>query len=95
MANWLEELEEFGTGLLGATQEGLAAKIKEELGVAAPYNPSDRPETQYDTTVEQPIDGPEATKGVSGAMDDLWAQYKWWVIGGLGITAYLAFKGAR
>ena len=95
MANWLEELEEFGTGILGAAKDGLAYKIKSELGAVAPNNPSDRPETQYNTTVQQPVDGPESTRGVSAAMDDVWAKYKWWVIGGLGVTAYLAFKGAR
>ncbi|MFL1484900.1 hypothetical protein [Marinobacter sp. LN3S78] len=95
MANWLEELEQFGTGILGATQEGLAARIKQELGAAAPANAADRPETQYDTTVQEPLDGPEQSQGVNRALDDLWGRYKWWVVGGLGITAYLAFKGAR
>lgn len=95
MANWLEELEEFGTGILGAVRDGLSHKIKEELGAAAPYSPTDRPETQYDTHLQQPLDGPESTRGVGAAFDDVWANYKWWVIGGLGVTAYLAFKGAR
>lgn len=94
MADWLEQLEDFGAGVLGATRDGVAAKIRDELGAAAPHNPSDRPETQYDTTVRQPIDGPESANR-RDVFDDVWGRYKWWIVGGLGITAYLAFKGAR
>lgn len=96
MAGWLESLENFGSGILGATQEGIAERIKSELNPDAPRNPVDRPETQYDTQITEPVDGPESHRPVGGAgaaMRDTWNQYKWWIAGGLGVVAYMAIKG--
>jgi hypothetical protein len=97
MANWLESLERFGSGVIDAATEGVADRIKSELNPDAPNDPAGRPETQYDTTIQQPLDGVEAGKdqGVENAFGRVWSQYKWWIAGGLGITAYLAWKGGR
>lgn len=91
MAGWLEQLEGVGGSLLDAASEGLASRIKSELNPEAPTDPVNRPETQYDTQIEEPIDGPEAYRA-QGGVQDVWGQYKWWIVGGLSLTAYLALK---
>lgn len=99
MANWLEELEKFGGSVLDAASEGVSSRIKRELDPDAPTDPAGRPETQYDTRIEEPVDGPESMKTGAGnvlrAFDDTWGQYKWWIAGGLAVTAYLAIRRAR
>jgi len=98
MAGWLESLEDFGSSILDAAAEGAAGRIKRELNPDAPHNPSDRPETQYDTQIQEPYDGPESNRPVGGAavaIRDTWNQYKWWIAGGLGVVAYMAIKGGR
>lgn len=98
MAGWLESLEQFGTSVIDAGSEAVAGRIKRELNPDAPYDPENRPETQYDTQIEESVDGPEsmrATGGAAEAFNDVWGQYKWWIAGGLAVTAYLAIKGAR
>lgn len=95
MAGWLESLESFGGSVLDAASEGVATRIKSELNPDAPNDPVNRPETQYDTQIEEPVDGPESMKsqgGASAAFRDVWGQYKWWIVGGLGVTAYLAMR---
>lgn len=98
MAGWLESLEDFAAGVLDATSEAIGDRIKTELNPDGPYDPVNRPETQYDTQIEEPVDGPESQRPVAGAgqaIGEVWAQYKWWVAGGLGVVAFLALKGAR
>lgn len=95
MAGWLESLENFGSGILDAASEGVATRIKSELNPDAPRDPVNRPETQYDTQITEALDGPESmrpTGGAAEAVRDVWGQYKWWIVGGLGITAYLAMR---
>ncbi|MDX1800402.1 MAG: hypothetical protein R3303_05680 [Marinobacter sp.] len=96
MADWLETIQQTGSTLLNATTDAAAARIKSELGPQAPSAPASRPETQYDTNIQQPVDGPEANKpatGVSATVGQVWGQYKWWIAGGLAITGYLYLKG--
>lgn len=98
MASWLEKLENFGGSVLDAATESVASRIKQELNPDAPDDPMNRPETQYDTALTAPVDGPESQRPVAGAsvaFRETWNQYKWWIAGGLGIVAYMAIKGAR
>lgn len=98
MANWLESLEGLGGAVIDSASEGLASRIKRELNPDAPHDPTNRPETQYDTRIEEPVDGPESmnpARGAAAAFNDVWGQYKWWIAGGLAVVGYLAIKGAR
>lgn len=98
MASWLESLENFGGSVLDAAAEGVTGRIKQELNPDAPNDPRNRPETQYDTALNAPVDGPESQRPLAGAgvaFQETWNQYKWWIAGGLGIVAYMAIKGAR
>lgn len=95
MAGWLESLESFGGNLLNAASEGLADRIKTELNPDAPHDPVNRPETQYDTQLQEPVDGPESNRPVGGAAESAAAvlgKYKWWLAGGLGVVAFLSWR---
>jgi hypothetical protein len=91
MAGWLEVLEGYGGDLLDAASEATSQRIKDEITQAAPNNPADRPETQYDTQIEDPNDGPEQYRN-GGKVADIWGQYKYWIAGGLLITGYLVVR---
>lgn len=95
MAGWLESLETFGSSVLDAASEGVATRIKSELNPDAPRDPVNRPETQYDTQLTEAVDGPESQRPIAGAgqsVRDVIGQYKWWIAGGLGVTAYLMWR---
>lgn len=95
MAGWLESLENFGTSIIDAGSEAVAGRIKQELNPDAPNDPANRPETQYDTQIQEPVDGPEATQGAARAISSTLSQYKWWIAGGMAVTAFLALRRAR
>jgi hypothetical protein len=74
--------------VLDAASEATADRIRQEIAPAAPRNPVQRPETQYDTLIEEPVDGPESSATASG-IRSVWNSRKWWIVGGLSITAGL------
>ena len=98
MAGWLESLESFGTSVIDAGSEAVAGKIKSELAPDAPNDPGQRPETQYDVTIAEPLNGPESMPEQSPLMDtlkDTWATKKWWLVGALGLTGTLIYMRSR
>jgi hypothetical protein len=99
VASWLEQLEGAGSAILGAVADGAAVRIKDEITQEKPAEGAgNRPEMQYSTDIQQPIDGPgskQTINGAAGAFSNVWSQYKWWIAGGLGIVGYLAIKGGR
>lgn len=98
MAGWLESLENFGTSVIDAGSEAVAGKIKAELQPDAPNDPANRPETQYDVTIQEPIDGPESgaqSDPLVRTLKDTWATKKWWLVTALGLTGALVYMRSR
>lgn len=97
MASWLEQL---GGDLSNATSAIIgagASKLAAEIGPDQEAPLADKPERQFDTTIEQPANGPQskAPPNPAAAFADIWGQYKWLIAGGLVLGAVMAFKGAR
>lgn len=94
--DWLERLEGFGGAMLDVGAEVAAEKARQSIKPKNPDKPADQPERQADTKIEtsvEPIPGP--VPNVGAAVKNTVAQYKWWVVGGLGFVAFMAIKGAR
>lgn len=92
MAGWLEQIERAGAGILDAAGEAAATRIKSEIAPSAPKDPVNRPETQYDTTMVDAVDGPESRRDPQSGIGEIWATKKWWIVGGLGVTALLVMR---
>ena len=93
MASWLEELDGFGKGLLGAVGSGAAERIKSEL--ADKPSKSDQPETQIPVTIQRPLDGPASKSapnsgGFMAAVD----RYKY-ALGGVAVLGVLLMIRGR
>ncbi|MCC4269873.1 hypothetical protein LL254_04070 [Marinobacter nauticus] len=97
MASWLEELENAAGSIIGAVGSGAASKIESELAGKPPK--SDQPETQIETTIQRPLDGPgsksQPAPTAMTAFNDAWSQYKWVIGGALAFTAFMAWRGSR
>jgi len=93
MASFLERLEGYGGALLDSASEAAAERIKREIDPDAPRDPVGRPETQFDTQIVEPQDGPESMPK-AGTLRNVWSTKKWWIVGALGVTAgYLMIRG--
>lgn len=86
MATFLEQLEQYGGDILDSASEAAAARVKQEIGPEAPRDPVGRPETQFDTQIVEPLDGPESMPQAE-TLRTVWNTRKWWIVGALGVTA--------